>query len=109
MSQFYAKAEDEERCLQSSITRYSVMVQGRTTEGKHRRALSSPKMVGCKAQDQNNQNTDSDVVENGHDVARQWPAYVPSARRSPRDCVNDLQRTEKTRLRRVSVNYQNSK
>ena len=34
MSQFYAKAEDEERCLQSSITRYSVMVQGLTSEGK---------------------------------------------------------------------------
>ena len=34
MSQFYAKAEDEERCLQSSITRQSVMVQGLTSEGK---------------------------------------------------------------------------
>jgi hypothetical protein len=34
MSQFYAKAEDEERCLQSSITRQSVMVQGLTTDGK---------------------------------------------------------------------------
>ena len=34
MSQFYAKAEDEERCLQSSITRQPVMVQGLTTEGK---------------------------------------------------------------------------
>jgi hypothetical protein len=34
MSQFYAKAEDEERCLQSSITRQSVVVQGLTTEGK---------------------------------------------------------------------------
>jgi hypothetical protein len=33
MSQFYAKAEDEERCLQSSITRQSVMVQGLTTVG----------------------------------------------------------------------------
>src|SRR6516164_11860073 len=36
MSQFYAKAEDEERCLQSSITRQPVMVQGLTTEGKLR-------------------------------------------------------------------------
>jgi hypothetical protein len=34
MSQFYAKAEDEERCLQSSTTRRPVMVQGLTTEGK---------------------------------------------------------------------------
>lgn len=34
MSRFYAKAEDEERCLQSSITRQSVMVQGLTSEGK---------------------------------------------------------------------------
>jgi hypothetical protein len=34
MSQFYAKAEDEERCLQSSITRRPIMVQGLTTEGK---------------------------------------------------------------------------
>jgi hypothetical protein len=34
VGQFYAKAEDEERCLQSSITRQSVMVQGLTTEGK---------------------------------------------------------------------------
>jgi hypothetical protein len=34
MSQFYAKAEDEERCLRSSITRRPVMVQGLTTEGK---------------------------------------------------------------------------
>ena len=36
MSQFYAKAEDEERCLQSSITRRPVMVQGLTTDGKLR-------------------------------------------------------------------------
>ena len=35
MSQFYAKAEDEERC-QSSITRQPVMVLGLTTEGKLR-------------------------------------------------------------------------
>ena len=34
MSQFYAKAEDEERCLQSSIRRQPVMVVGLTTEGK---------------------------------------------------------------------------
>jgi hypothetical protein len=34
MSQFYVKAEDEERCLQSSITRRPIMVQGLTTEGK---------------------------------------------------------------------------
>jgi len=34
MSQFYAKAEDEERCVQSSITRHPVMVQGLTTDGK---------------------------------------------------------------------------
>jgi len=34
MSQFYAKAEDEERCLQSSITRQPVMVTGLTAEGK---------------------------------------------------------------------------
>jgi hypothetical protein len=33
MSQFYAKAEDEERCLQSSKTRRPVMVLGMTTEG----------------------------------------------------------------------------
>ena len=36
MSQFYVKAEDEERCLQSSINRQPVMVQGLTTEGKLR-------------------------------------------------------------------------
>jgi len=36
MSQFYAKAEDEERCFQSSITRQPVMVLGLTTEGKLR-------------------------------------------------------------------------
>lgn len=36
MSQFYAKAEDEERFLQSSITRRPIMVQGLTTEGKLR-------------------------------------------------------------------------
>ena len=36
MSQFYAKAEDEERCLQSSITRQPIMVPGLTTEGKLR-------------------------------------------------------------------------
>jgi hypothetical protein len=34
MSQFYAKAEDEERCLQSSISRQPIMVMGLTTEGK---------------------------------------------------------------------------
>ena len=34
MSQFYAKADDEERCLQSSIRRQPVMVRGLTTEGK---------------------------------------------------------------------------
>ena len=34
MSQFYAKAEDEERRVQSSITRHPVMVQGLTTYGK---------------------------------------------------------------------------
>jgi hypothetical protein len=34
MSQFYAKAEDEERCVQSSIRRQPVMVMGLTTEGK---------------------------------------------------------------------------
>ena len=34
MSQFYAKAEDEERCLQSSIRQQPVMVTGLTTEGK---------------------------------------------------------------------------
>jgi hypothetical protein len=33
MSQFY-KAEDEERCLQSSIGRHPVMVTGLTPEGK---------------------------------------------------------------------------
>ena len=36
MSQFYAKAEDEERCLQSSISRQPVMLMGLTTEGKLR-------------------------------------------------------------------------
>jgi hypothetical protein len=36
MSQFYAKAEDEERFLQSSITRQPIMVQGLMTEGKLR-------------------------------------------------------------------------
>ena len=36
MSQFCAKAEDEERCFQSSITRQPVMVLGLTTEGKLR-------------------------------------------------------------------------
>ena len=36
MSQFYAKTADEERCLQSSIIRQPVMVQGLTTEGKLR-------------------------------------------------------------------------
>jgi hypothetical protein len=34
MSQFYAKAEDEQRCLQSSIRQQPVMVTGLTTEGK---------------------------------------------------------------------------
>jgi hypothetical protein len=34
MSQFYAKAEDEERCLQSSINPTAVVVRGLTTEGK---------------------------------------------------------------------------
>jgi hypothetical protein len=34
MSQFYAKAEDEERCLQSSITRQPIMIVGLTIEGK---------------------------------------------------------------------------
>ena len=34
MSQFYAKAEDEERCSQSSITRQPAMVRSLTTEGK---------------------------------------------------------------------------
>ena len=34
MSQFYAKAEDEERCLQSSTNQRPVMVTGLTTEGK---------------------------------------------------------------------------
>ena len=34
MSQFYVKAEDDERGLQSSITRRPIMVQGLTTEGK---------------------------------------------------------------------------
>ena len=33
MSQFYAKAEDEERCLQSSITRQPIMMLGLTTVG----------------------------------------------------------------------------
>jgi hypothetical protein len=36
VSQFYAKAENEERCWQSSITRQPVMVQGMTSEGKLR-------------------------------------------------------------------------
>ena len=34
MSQFYAEAEDEERCLQSSISRRPIMIMGLTTEGK---------------------------------------------------------------------------
>jgi hypothetical protein len=34
MSQFYAKAEDEQRCLQSSVRQQPVMVTGLTTEGK---------------------------------------------------------------------------
>ena len=34
MSQFYAKAEDEQRYLQSSIRQQPVMVTGLTTEGK---------------------------------------------------------------------------
>jgi hypothetical protein len=34
MSQFFAKGEDEERCLQSSIRRQPVMMMGLTTEGK---------------------------------------------------------------------------
>ena len=34
MSQFCAKAEDKERCLQSSISRQPIMVTGLTTEGK---------------------------------------------------------------------------
>ena len=34
MSQSYAKAEDEERCLQSSTNRRPVMVMGLTNEGK---------------------------------------------------------------------------
>jgi hypothetical protein len=34
MSQFYAKADDEERCVQSSIRRQPVMVMGLTTKGE---------------------------------------------------------------------------
>ena len=34
MSQFYAKAEDEERCLQSSTNQRPVLVTGLTTEAK---------------------------------------------------------------------------
>jgi hypothetical protein len=45
MSQFYAKAEDEERCLQSSIIRQPIMVQGLTTEGKLRALFGPPKVV----------------------------------------------------------------
>ena len=55
MSQFYAKAEDEERCLQSSISRKPIMVTGLTTEGK----MAS---FGGIVQ----------PVENGH---REYPGY----------------------------------
>jgi len=55
MSQFYAKAEDEERCLQSSITRRPIMMVGVTTEGK---VASFGGIVQS--------------VENGH---REYPGY----------------------------------
>jgi hypothetical protein len=55
MSQFYAKAEDEERCLQSSISRKPIMVTGLTTEGKRA-------SFGGIVQS----------VENGH---REYPGY----------------------------------
>ena len=55
MSQFYAKAEDEERCLQSSSNQRPVMVTGLTTEGK----MAS---FGGIVQS----------VENGH---REYPGY----------------------------------
>ena len=48
MSQFYVKAEDDERCLQSSITRRPIMVQGLTTEGK---LLSLPKIISGRSND----------------------------------------------------------
>ena len=55
MSQFYAKPEDEERCLQSSISRQPIMVTGMTTEG---RMASFGGIVQS--------------VENGH---REYPGY----------------------------------
>ena len=55
MSQFYAKAEDEERCLQSSITRQPIMMVGMTNEGK---VASFGGIVQS--------------VENGH---REYPGY----------------------------------
>jgi hypothetical protein len=55
MSHFYAKAEDEERCLQSSTNQRPVMVMGLTTEGK-------PAPFRGIVQS----------VENGH---RQYPGY----------------------------------
>ena len=55
MSQFYAKAEGEERCLQSSISRQPIMVTGMTTEG---RMASFGGIVQS--------------VENGH---REYPGY----------------------------------
>ena len=55
MSQFYAKAEDEERCLQSSTNQRPVLVTGLTTEGK---AASFGGIVQS--------------VENGH---REYPGY----------------------------------
>ena len=54
-SQFYAKAEDEERYLQSSINQRPVMVKGLTTEG---RMASFGGIVQS--------------VENGH---REYPGY----------------------------------
>jgi hypothetical protein len=55
MSQFYAKAEDEERCLQSSTNQRPITVRGLTTEGK-----SAPF---------------SGIVQSVEDGHRQYPGY----------------------------------
>ena len=34
VSQFYAKVEDEERCVQSALSRQPVMITGLTAEGQ---------------------------------------------------------------------------
>jgi hypothetical protein len=40
---------------------------------EHHRAITQKRIVGCGGQDQNDQNTDCDVVGDGHGIARHNP------------------------------------